>query len=140
MDPVQILFPIFPLIFLTYLHTFFNANTIRKAIQSKELDWRWMKFMPSWQQIPDDVQASREHYKNLYQAPLLFYLYCILAFTAEHVTQFTVIMAWIYVIARTIHFIIRSINPKISKRAPIFTVTLFVSLALWIELLCAILP
>ncbi len=97
MDPVQILFPIFPLIFLTYLHTFFNANTVRKAIQTKELDWRWMKFMPSWQQIPDDVQASREHYKNLYQAPLLFYLYCILAFTAEHVTQFTVIMAWIYV-------------------------------------------
>ena len=70
MDPVQILFPIFPLIFLTYLHTFFNANTVRKAIQTKELDWRWMKFMPSWQQIPDDVQASREHYKNLYQAQL----------------------------------------------------------------------
>ena len=96
--------------------------------------------MPSWQQIPDDVQASREHYKNLYQAPLLFYLYCILAFTADHVTQFTVIMAWIYVIARTIHFIIRSTNPKISVRAPIFTITLFVSLILWIELFCAILP
>ena len=139
MDPVQILFPIFPLIFLTYLHTFFNANTVKKAIQTKDLDWRWMKFMPSWQQIPDDVQASREHYKNLYQAPLLFYCYCILAFTIEHVTLLTVILAWLYVGLRSIHFIVRSTNPKLSRRGPIFLLSFMVSLVLWIELLVHIL-
>lgn len=67
MDAIQILLPIFPLVFLTYLHTFLNAKTIEKAVKTKELDSRWLKFMPSWQEIPDNVQASREHYKNFSQ-------------------------------------------------------------------------
>mgnify|MGYP001272168656 FL=1 len=96
--------------------------------------------MPSWQEIPDNVQSSRELYKNLYQAPLIFYCYCILAFTVEHVTLLTLILAWIYTGFRIIHFIIRSTNPKISRRAPVFQVTFIASLVLWLELLIHILP
>ena len=139
MDHTQILLPIFPLVFLTYLHTFLNAKTIEKAVKTKELDSRWLKFMPSWQEIPDNVQASREHYKNLYQAPILFYCYCILAFIIEHVTLLTVILAWLYVGLRSIHFIVRSTNPKLSRRGPIFLLSFMVSLVLWIELLVHIL-
>ena len=139
MDPIGILLPIFPLVFLTYLHTFLNAKTIEKALKIKELDSRWLKFMPSWQEIPDSVQASREHYKNLYQAPMLFYFYCILAFTIKHVTLSTVILAWLYVGFRCIHFIVRSTNPKLSRRAPIFLLSFITSLLLWIELLVHIL-
>ena len=135
MDPIQILFPIFPIILLTHLHTAMNAMTLRESIKSKELDWRWLKYMPSWQAIPDNVQSSRELYKNLHQAPLIFYCYCILAFTVGHVTLFTLVLAWLYTAFRIIHFIIRSTNPKLSRRAPIFQVAFMASLALWLELL-----
>ena len=135
MDPIQILFPIFPIVLLTHLHTLTNAMILRESIKSKELDVRWLKYMPSWQAIPNNVQSSRELYKNLHQAPLLFYCYCILAFTIGHVTLFTLALAWLYAAFRIIHFIVRSTNPKLSRRAPIFQVAFMASLALWLELL-----
>ena len=94
MESIQILFPIFPLVFLTYFQAYLNRNTVIQAIKDKEMDPRWMKYMFPWKEVPKKVQSSREHYKNLHQAPLFFYLYCILAFVTNHVTQFTVIMAW----------------------------------------------
>ena len=49
-----------------HLHTLVNALQIKKSIVSKELDPRWLKYMPGWQEIPDNIQASRELYKNLF--------------------------------------------------------------------------
>ena len=135
MESIQILFPIFPLVFLTYFQTYLNRNTVIQAIKDKEMDPRWMKYMFPWKEVPKKVQSSREHYKNLHQAPLFFYLYCILAFVTDHVTQFTIIMAWIYVVARAIHFAVREINPVVIRRASFFGIAWLVSLILWIDLL-----
>ena len=68
MESVQILFPIFPLVFLTYFQAYLNRNTVIKAIKDKEMDPRWMKYMFPWKEVPKKVQSSREHYKNLHQA------------------------------------------------------------------------
>ena len=63
-----------------HLHTFVNALQIRKSIIDKKLDPRWLKYMPGWQEIPNEIQASRELYKNLFEAPIVFFnllLMCI---------------------------------------------------------------
>ena len=135
MESVQILFPIFPLVFLTYFQAYLNRSTVIKAIKDKEMDPRWMKYMFPWKEVPKKVQSSREHYKNLHQAPLFFYLYCILAFVTNHITQFTVVMACVYVATRAIHFSIREINPVVIRRAFFFSIAWLVSLILWIDLL-----
>ena len=99
-----------------HIHTVVNALQLRKSIISKELDSRWLKYMPGWQEIPLNIQASRELYKNLFEAPLPFLVYCLFAYTVDHVTILNLVLAWLYVAFRLWHYFVRMSNPKISKR------------------------
>ena len=117
-----------------HIHTVVNALQLRKSIISKELDSRWLKYMPGWEEIPLNIQASRELYKNLFEAPLPFLVYCLLAYTVDHVTMLNLILAWLYVAFRLWHYSVRMSNPKISKRRVPFQYSLIVTFILWTEL------
>ena len=117
-----------------HIHTVVNALQLRKSIISKELDSRWLKYMPGWQEIPLNIQASRELYKNLFEAPLPFLVYCLFAYTVDHVTILNLVLAWLYVAFILWHYIIRITNPKISKRRVPFQYSLIVTFILWTEL------
>ena len=117
-----------------HVHTVVNALELRKSIISKELDSRWLKYMPGWQEIPLNIQASRELYKNLFEAPLPFILYCLLAYTIDHVTMLNLVLAWLFVVFRVWHYYVRVSNPKISKRRVPFQYSLIVTFILWTEL------
>ena len=117
-----------------HVHTVVNALQLRKSIISKELDSRWLKYMPGWQEIPLNIQASRELYKNLFEAPLPFIVYCLLAYTIDHVTMLNLILAWLFVVFRVWHYYVRVSNPKISKRRVPFQYSLIVTFILWTEL------
>jgi len=117
-----------------HVHTVVNALQLRKSIISKELDSRWLKYMPGWQEIPLNIQASRELYKNLFEAPLPFLVYCLFSYTVGHVTMFNLVLAWLYVAFRLWHYFVRMSNPKISKRRVPFQYSLIVTFILWTEL------
>ena len=117
-----------------HIHTVVNALQLRKSIISKELDSRWLKYMPGWQEIPLNIQASRELYKNLFEAPLPFLVYCLFTYTVGHVTMLNLVLAWLYVAFRLWHYFIRMSNPKISKRKVPFQYSLIVTFILWTEL------
>ena len=134
LNTALILFPIFPIVLIMHVHTVVNALQLRKSIISKELDSRWLKYMPGWQEIPLNIQASRELYKNLFEAPLPFILYCLLAYTIDHVTMLNLVLAWLFVVFRVWHYYVRVSNPKISKRRVPFQYSLIVTFILWTEL------
>ena len=117
-----------------HIHTVVNALQLRKSIISKELDSRWLKYMPGWQEIPLNIQASRELYKNLFEAPLPFLVYCLFAYTVDHVTMLNLVLAWLFVAFRLWHYSVRMSNPKISKRRVPFQYSLIVTFILWTEL------
>jgi len=117
-----------------HVHTVVNALQLRKSIISKELDSRWLKYMPGWQEIPLNIQASRELYKNLFEAPLPFLVYCLFSYTVGHVSMFNLVLAWLYVAFRLWHYFVRMSNPKISKRRVPFQYSLIVTFILWTEL------
>ena len=119
---------------MMHLHTVVNALQIKKSIVSKELDPRWLKYMPGWQEIPDNIQASRELYKNLFQAPIVFLIFCLCAYVLDNVSVFNLALSWIYVVLRVWHYFVRISNPKISKRRIPFQYSFFVSPVLWIDL------
>ena len=117
-----------------HIHTVVNALQLRKSIISKELDSRWLKYMPGWEEIPLNIQASRELYKNLFEAPLPFLVYCLFAYTVDHVTMLNLVLAWLFVAFRLWHYSVRMSNPKISKRRVPFQYSLIVTFILWTEL------
>jgi len=85
-------------------------------------------------EIPLNIQASRELYKNLFEAPLPFLVYCLFTYTVGHVTMLNLVLAWLYVAFRIWHYFVRMSNPKISKRRVPFQYSLIVTFILWTEL------
>ena len=59
LDPALILFPIFPLVLMMHVHLVVNAMLIRKSVLNKKLDPRRLKFIPVFQEISNDIHASR---------------------------------------------------------------------------------
>ncbi len=50
--------------------------------------------------VPSHVSIPNRNYMNLLEAPMLFYVACVLLFVASGVTYLAVALAWVYVALR----------------------------------------
>ncbi|HIF83542.1 MAG TPA: hypothetical protein EYQ37_06800 [Candidatus Marinimicrobia bacterium] len=67
----QIFLPGFVLVGWTFLINFQHYLTQKKAAKNRDVEYRYFKTYSG--DAPDYLSQSREHYKNLYQQPILFY-------------------------------------------------------------------
>ena len=44
--------------------------------------------------LPQEFQAMRQHYKNMFELPLLFYVLCIAGIVMNSVTSMDLMFAW----------------------------------------------
>ena len=58
-------------------------------------------------EFPTTFQSVRQHYKNMFEIPILFYILCILLIINNNYTQFDVIVAWGFVLFRVLHSLAR---------------------------------
>ena len=89
-------------------------------------------------EFPDRLRSARQHFQNMLQIPILFYLLCLLNILFNNYTQFDIIMCWCFVVFRVLHFFIRLQNQKtinIIPRTLVFIVSLIFLTIGWISLL-----
>lgn len=79
--------------------------------------------------LPEFVNQASNNFKNLFEAPVLFYVVCILVTLFDHVDTMFVYLAWAYVFLRIIHSLIHcTINNVMARFLAYFTS----SVVLWI--------
>jgi hypothetical protein len=83
---------------------------------------------------PEQAAATARHYNNLFEAPLLFYVGCVVAFELGTVTPLVLALAWGYVVARTIQSAIHLGSNDVRKRAYAFFAGWLFLAALWLRL------
>ena len=96
----------------------------------------------SFREIPSSSQmATRfsdtraaDNYKNLFEAPVLFYLALTVAFASGQVTGLTLGLAWTYVGLRVVHSFIHCGYNRVRHRFYVFLASNVVLWALWIVL------
>ena len=76
------------------------------------------------------VQAS-DNFKNLFEVPVLFYALCAVLASAQNVSAFFVVGAWIYVTLRYIHSFIHLTYNRVMHRFTVYVLSTVVLLALW---------
>ena len=91
-------------------------------------------FRHSDDQEPDFFRAISRNYHNLLEIPVLFYVGCLVAYTADLVSQSLVSLAWAYVALRAVHTAIHVGYNRLSHRMAAFVTSSLVLIAFWVVL------
>lgn len=70
--------------------------------------------------VPPQLALPNRNYMNLLELPILFYVVCLIAYTTENVTLFTVVLAWCFVALRMVHSAIHLSYNNVLHRLAVF--------------------
>jgi len=76
------------------------------------------------------VQAS-DNFKNLFEVPVLFYALCAVLVSAQQVSAFFVIGAWVYVALRYAHSFIHLTYNRVMHRFAVYVLSTVILFVLW---------
>lgn len=82
--------------------------------------------------VPGSVSIPNRNYMNLLEAPILFYVICLIALYAGGATKAFVNVAWVYVALRALHSIIHLTYNAVLHRLAVFALSNVVLTAMWV--------
>ncbi|MBC8197646.1 MAG: MAPEG family protein [Candidatus Marinimicrobia bacterium] len=132
MNQSELILPLFSMVFLTLLVTLYLGVSNALAVLSKEVHIKHLKLF-NRDEIPKYLTTISQHYKNLFELPILFYTWIGLLLILNQWTQIDVYLAWIFVLSRYVHSFIRVPNNKVHLRFYIFLMGFTTILICWIR-------
>tara|TARA_B100001758_G_scaffold113622_1_gene97319 strand:- start:33 stop:413 length:381 start_codon:yes stop_codon:yes gene_type:complete len=92
-------------------------------VQTKQVHIKQFKMFDG--EIPQYALNAREHFKNMFEIPILFYVLCIISITTNNYSQTDVNIAWGFAISRLLHTVVRIPNKNVIMRFTFFVIGLF---------------
>ena len=129
---MQSLWPVFAMVALTAFVAFRLGFVRFAAVSRREVDLAYFRAYQG--QEPERLAVASRHLVNLFEAPVLFYVGCIVAFVTGMTGALVVALAWAYVALRLVHSWIHLGTNVVIWRFRVFALSWFVLLALWIVL------
>ena len=84
-------------------------------------------------EFPPILNSVRQHYKNMFEMPILFYLLAVLLLIQGNTTNLDIIFAWGFVVFRILHSISRIPNRNVNLRFGLFAGSFLMLLGGWIN-------
>ena len=82
--------------------------------------------------VPENIKLANRNYMNLLELPVLFYVICIVAYSAGIANYTLLILAWLYVFLRLVHSVIHITYNNVVHRLYAFVASNTTLLALWV--------
>lgn len=121
MSAMMYLYPMLALMLLTVFVSFFLVKTRIGFLKKNKVYPHKVSTREKMKaETPDNVQAPSDNYENLFELPVLFYALCIAAVAAGIQSIFLLVLAWLFVVARTVHSVIHCTYNKTMHRAKAF--------------------
>jgi hypothetical protein len=89
--------------------------------------------------VPPEVSLPNRNYMNLLEAPMLFYVVCIVFYVSGVMIPTFVTLAWSYVGLRVVHSLIHLTYNRVRHRLLPFALSNIVLITMWVLLLKALL-
>ena len=131
MDRILIIYPAFAVVLLTIISMIKMRLVLEKHLKSGMLKFKYLKVYDGT--VPENLEQARQHYKNYFELPVLFYVLLIFIYASDNVNQYDVILAWLFVFFKGVHSYIRMTNNYVPHRATAFILALIVLLCGWIN-------
>ncbi|MBA3486392.1 MAG: MAPEG family protein [Lysobacter sp.] len=138
MQPTTIFLPAVAMVLLAAIITFRMFFERVRQVKAENISFLEI---PSGSQMAarfTDTRAA-DNYRNLFEAPVLFYVALVAAFASDQVTALTVGLAWLYVALRYVHSFIHCGYNRVGHRLYAFLASNVVLWALWLVLLIGLL-
>lgn len=87
---------------------------------------------------PEESLRFSNALRNQYESPILFYAVCLAALTTGNANMVIVILAFIYAAFKIAHIFIHTTSNRLRFRRPVFAISIFVLIVMWIALALAI--
>lgn len=127
---VQIIFPMCAMFLLVVIVLGIMFLGRLKAIRSGSVKMSFYRTLQGTEPT-ESIQAVR-HFVNLFEAPVLFYVACILGLILPIQSIAFVVLAWIYVAARTMHAFIHLGKNDVLKRMRMYALGWLVLIGMWL--------
>lgn len=82
-------------------------------------------------ELPDDLLQVRDHYKNLFELPILFYTLILALLFRGGANRIDLALAWGFVFSRFIHTAIRATSNRVSIRFYAFALGFLILAVHW---------
>lgn len=130
MQQELILFPLFGMVLITLYITLRGAQLRYRAVMQDGLNPVYFKFNRG-AKPPEYLLRVEQHYDNLYEQPLLFYIVSALIYTTQHADIILLVLAWLYIATRILHAVIHIRYNKLLWRRNAFFLSSFVLFGIW---------
>lgn len=75
--------------------------------------------------------SAADNFGNLLETPVLFYAICIILFVTDEVTQFQLLLAWLYVALRVAHSLIHVTYNNVVHRWAVYVTSTICLFVMW---------
>jgi hypothetical protein len=133
MDDRSVLFPVMTLIGWTLLVLMLIPVRRFKAGSKGLVTGNDFKYGES-SRVPGEVSLPNRNFMNLLEAPVLFYVVCILQYVTKAPVPYFVFGAWLYVALRVAHSLIHLSYNHIMHRLAAFAASNVVLIIMWLAL------
>ena len=131
MSAPAILYPMFALATWTSLVLLLVPFRRIRAVARREVTEADFKLGES-SAVPPAVSIPNRNYMNLLEAPMLFYVVCLIFYAGAATTTNVILLAWAYVALRLIHSAIHLTYNKVLHRVLVFAASNAVLIVLWV--------
>jgi hypothetical protein len=128
---MNIVYPLLTMVILTLIVTIRLLFFAVKSIIKGEVHIKQYRIYDG--EFPAKFISVRQHYKNMFEMPILFYLLCTLLIISDSVAPLDIQLAWGFVIFRILHSISRIPNKNVNIRFGLFAGSFIMLIAEWVN-------
>lgn len=128
-----LLIPVFGMFFLTVGIALWMLKLRYKAVLEDGISAKYFK-LNRGAKLPEYLVRVTQHYENLFETPLLFYVAVLLLLVLNLNDLGYVLLSWAYFLSRLIHAYIHTVSNRLKYRKNAFIVSSIFLLGLWIRL------
>ncbi len=130
----SLLLPVFGMVFLTVGIALWMLKLRYKAVLEDGVNARYFK-LNRGAKLPEYLVRVTQHYENLFETPVLFYVAIMLILILSINDLAYVLLAWGYFVSRLIHAYIHTVSNRLLHRKYAFMLTSVILVLLWLKLL-----
>lgn len=128
---MNILYPVFAMVLITFAVSMLVLTTRISSVKGGFVHIKYYEIFQGGTP-PSIVFQTTRHWANLYEAPVLFYVACLMAYSLQIQSSLLTGLAWAYVGARLVHTIIHLTYNRVFHRLTAFITSQGVLLVMWV--------
>ena len=137
MNNYELVYPMFAMVVLTCVVLGVMFRTRVQSVVNGDVSISYYKTYQGGKEPDQAIQLSR-HFANIFEAPTLFYIVCLVAMITLQSAPLFQLLAWVYVLLRVAHAYIHIGRNKVMHRMRIYFSSWVVLMLMWVYVLISV--